>query len=394
MDKNSFMLAILHDPSLTASERDRVITLIAQELEKDIILQTKEIVQQEINKRINKTTTVKEKTYSSDKVWIHNPKEVNCFLKKFTTDPTLKFALHSWDEGDFIGGYDNFIKKITDCLNEDITYKELYFYNIALRYTLWNFLQNDGSSTAFSIPRESLQIGLRHPAGYIKKWMDSHPGKKMGEMPILEFPEQYRPIGKFNGHHLGNLSDVIDYFKHIIEFRDDDFEALLHTTFNNSDYNSHIDDSVKGLSFYAYTSVVHSYLSSISNNIRERITNGASKTVNIFVDKATNESFELHILHEGSYSKRKIDDEKLLSTGSIASWRSWKSKSYNSLLSICDYSIVSLFYSKDNTLKAYKIEYLYAGLCGKPEDIANLPTARVIEVEEAKGFEYILKFYI
>ena len=44
--------------------------------------------------------------------WTHAPGQVCDFLKKFSSDPILKFALHSWDKGDF-SSYDDFIKKIT-----------------------------------------------------------------------------------------------------------------------------------------------------------------------------------------------------------------------------------------------------------------------------------------
>lgn len=368
--ESNFISAILNDPNITPQEREKVVGLIFRDL-------------------ISEQTRYQQ---LSPDLYYHDPELVCNFLKKFSSDPILKFALHSWDKGDF-SSYDDFIKKITSCLDSDSTYKNLYHYNIGLYYTLKNFLQETGKKKEFSIPKENILIGLQHPDGVIQEWMRNNPTKKLAEMPMTEFPEEYRPKGLYNGRTIANMEELLEYFKHIIEFRDVDFAAMVYDTFSSSDFTPTIDESVNGISFYAYTGVIKSFLITVLENIKGRILQGAPKTVKIFVTNSGDKSFELHILHEGSFADKDIKDGKLLEKGNVASWRLWQPGSYNSLLSVCDYSVESRFYSTEETknLKPYRIDYLFPGLSGTTEKI---PEPRVTELEQdVKGFEYILRFY-
>ena len=394
MDKNSFMFAILNDPSLTQKDRERVISLITADIENGILEQTRQIIRDELDQKEAGQSQVKEVNEQVQKKWIHDPRVVCDFLKRFSSDPVLRYVLHSWDEGDF-DSYDSFIEKITNELKGDRTFNQLYFYNIGLNYTLKNFIL--GVDDDYSIPRENLLVGLQFPVGVIKSWMESHPGRTMAEVPMSAFPVGNRPKGLYglsNKRTIANMEQLIEYFKHLIEFRDSDFEDTIVDTFRNSDFKASVDDSVKGRAFYTYTSVVKSFLSMAFDNIRGRIQNGAPRTVRIFVTDSGDSTFELHILHEGSFALKDISDTKLLDTGVLASWRKWQNGpggNYSSLLSVCDYSIVSKFYSEGKELKSYRIDYLYPGLFGT-DDRAILPTPILLD-EEAKGFEYIMRFY-
>lgn len=393
------MFAILNNPSLTPQDRERVISLITRDIEKDLILKTQEIVREELKLSGNADNVAKQERQNPSENWRHDPQAVCDFLKKFSTDPILKYVVHSWDSNDF-KSYDDFMKKISDCLGKESTYRDLYFYNIGLNYTLRNFIENNGRRKDYYIPKENIQIGLRYPDGTIRKWMEDHPTMKMMEMPMSAFPPEYRPSEMNNGHVIANMEDLIEYFKHLIEFRDDDFEAMIYDTFGdiktgNSDFHAQIDDSVLGISFYTYARIVRSYLAIILENIKGRVQDGAPQTVRIFVENQEDSSFELHILHEGSFARKDISDSKLRYKGNVASWRLWKSGNYNSLLSICDYSVVSQFYSDDeeHALKSYRIDYLYPGLSGNIEDSDSPESKVTLLKDEAPGFEYILKFY-
>ena len=393
MDKNSFMFAILNSPSLTQKDRERVISLITKDIENELMTKTQQYIREELRQKDDPQGSAVKEDDKGKVEWAHDPALVCSFLKRFSSDPILKFALHSWDKGDF-NGYEDFIKKITSCLDSDGTYKNLYHYNIGLYYTLKNFLQETGKKKDFSIPKENILIGLQHPDGAIQEWMNNNPTKKLAEMPMTDFPEEFRPKGLYNGRAIANMEELIEYYKHIIEFRDFDFEAMVYDTFGSSDFTPIIDESVKGISFYTYTSVVKSFLVTVLGNIKSRILQGAPKTVKLFVSNSEDNAFELHILHEGSFAKKSINDRKLLYTGNVASWRLWKPGSYNSLLSVCDYSVKSQFYTSDEAkiLKSFQIDYLYPGLSGKESD--DIPEPRVTEMEqEANGFEYILRFY-
>ena len=346
MDKNSFMFAILNNPSLTQKEREKVIALITEDIEKDLMTRTKQYIRDELKQKDGGETGEAGESVRQG-AWIHNPREVCNFLKKFSSDPTLRLAFHSWDRGEF-KDYSVFIQRIVNCLNSDSTFKNLFHLNIGLNFTLREFLLNDGRKE-FSIPKENLRIGLQYPAGVIQTWMANNPEKKLGEMPMTAFPAECRPIGLYNGRGIANMEELIEYFKHIIEFRDLDFGILQ----------------------------------------------GAPKTVKIFTTDTGEDTFELHILHEGSFADKDIKDGKLLYRGNVASWRLWrKTSQHNSLMSVCDYAVQSRFYSDDesHSLKSYRIDYLYPGLVGTNSD--DIPEPRVSPMEkDADGFEYIMRFY-
>ena len=51
MDKNSFMFAILNNPSLTQKDRERVISLITQDIEKDLMTKTQQYIREELRQK-------------------------------------------------------------------------------------------------------------------------------------------------------------------------------------------------------------------------------------------------------------------------------------------------------------------------------------------------------
>ena len=54
------MFAILNNPSLTPQDRERVISLITRDIEKDLILKTQEIVREELKLSGNTDNVVKQ----------------------------------------------------------------------------------------------------------------------------------------------------------------------------------------------------------------------------------------------------------------------------------------------------------------------------------------------
>lgn len=392
MDKNSFMFSILNNPSLTPKDREKVISLITRDIEKDLMSQTRQIVREELKEKEATQQKGEQDDRSKKGIWIHDPRTVCSFLKKFSSDAILKFVFHSWDSGVF-SGYDDFINKITTSLKKEDTFKDLYKYNIGLYYTLKNFILENGKTRDFSIPKEEdrIHIGLRYPEGVIREWMKNNPNLRLAEMPMTAFPPENRPAELCE---IGNMEGLIEYFKHIIEFRDDDFTAMIHNTFRSADFSPSIDDNIQGISFYTYTSVVKDFLVVVLNNINGRILKGAPTTVKIFVDNVKDDSFELHILHEGSFADKDINDRKLRFSGNVASWCRWKGGSYDSLVSVCDYWVKSRFISDDekHSKKSYRIDYLYPGVSDYCEDDFSESTATPLE-QDAKGFEYVMRFY-
>lgn len=326
-------------------------------------------------------------TASKINSWKHSPQAVNTFLRKFSTHPVLKFAVHTWDHGEFTS-YKDFIEKIESELKSDETYKSMYYYNVGLNYSLHNFLQTN-TSTKYSswLGDFTIDVGLRYPEEEIQKWMDENSGKDIMALPLSVLPEKHRPK-RYNNKTLVNMEDVCDLFKHVIEFRDKDFERMIKNAFKSSDYVPKIDDSIEGISFYTYTPAVKDALLKIASNIRERIINGAPPDVRIFAKRLDNNNLELHVQHVGSYADCDISRSKL-EDGTIASMRLHKNQQRSSLLSVCDYSIKSRFRSDDGKLDFYEISYLYPGVEG--DDVPNVRKQKLGEIVE--GFEYILRFY-
>jgi hypothetical protein len=320
--------------------------------------------------------------------WMHSPQMVNAFLRKFSTHNDLKFAVHTWDHGHFTS-YRNFIERIESVLKSDDTYKSMYHYNVGLNYSLRNFLQIN-TETSFSswAGDYTINVGLRYPEAEIQKWMDANPGKDIMALPLDELPEFYRPKIKYNTKTLANMEDVCDLFKHIIEFRDKDFERMIKNAFKSSDYVPSIDESIKGISFYTYTPAVKDALHKIASNIRERIVGGASQDVRVFVKRIDNNILELHVNHVGSYADCEISKSKL-EEGTIANMRLHKNQQRSSLLSICDYSVRSRFISDDGNKEFYEISYLYPGVEG--DEVPEVQKKKISEGVD--GFEYILRFY-
>ena len=392
MDKNSFMFAVLNNPSLTQKERERVISLITRDIEQDLMAQTQRLIREEIKQKSGAKEDKSNGDHARQEAWIHDPRKVCDFLNKFTSDPILRNVFHSWDPS-AVKDYDDFIFKIKECLTKDKTFRDLYHYNIGLNYTLREFILNNGKKE-FSIPKEDIRIGLQYPPDVIKAWMGNNKKNKLAEMPMSAFPVEYRPKGTYGGREIANMNGLIEYVKHIIEFRDFDFEAMIYDQFTNPDFTPSIDGSVQGISFYAYTSMVKGFLVTVLDNIRRRILNGAPNKVSVFTKELGKNTFELHILHEGSFADKDINDGKLLYSGDVASWRLWQGGQYNSLVSVCDYAVQSRFYSDDgsHSLKPYRIDYLYPGIHGNSSDDIPEPRKSLME-EDAKGFEYIMTFY-
>ena len=376
MDTREFISAILNDPSLKQTERARVIELLARDFQSG-------------RERNKENRPAAPGPVAKRNEWVHDPRTVCRFLKKFSEDSVLKTTVHSWAPGDF-DGYDDFIGKIKQCLRGIDTYNDLYRYNIGLNYTVKNFLEcnkpkNPGE---FRWGGEKIRIGLQYPEGAIREWMSRNPDQNgFWSMPLDEFPQENRPVGRFGGKILSNMEEVCELFKCCIEFRDvpgKRFEDVVRKAFRNSDFNATFE-GLEGISFYTYTPAVRNALDTIAHNIKDKVSKSAK--VRIFVEQF-DDSFDLHILHVGSFSEKKTDNEKLRN-GTMAALRKHKDVSDSaSLMSVCDFAVESRFLDSDGTPKSYRIDYLYPGLEGD-----GVPAVKINKLDhDVEGFDYILRF--
>ncbi len=400
IDKNQFISAILNNPELGTKDREKVLTLLTRDIETDIKVSIRDMVREEISVASN---AGKESKAASGH-WEHAPKKVNSFLMSFSSNQSiLKYAVHSWDAGEFDGfKYDSFISSISTTLKQNEEYKKMYWYNPALYYALKDYLlTSEKDPDKFHWDKTAkIKIGLQYPSGYARKWMEENPEKQLWAMPLAEFPEANRPKGLFDNKEPVNMGDICEIFKHVIEFRDDkkDFYKLIKSMFNNSDFTVHLEEKeLKAIRFYTYTTAVSNALNRVAENIRSRIEN--AKTVKISIQDDNSESFELHIEHIGSFPDCSVTEPKLYN-GTVANMRRFpepkspskeSSSTSFSLLSICDYSIIGRFKDDNGDLVPFRFDYLYPGITADKDGSPKISIKKLDE--KIEGFKYIFKFY-
>ena len=400
IDKNQFIGAILNNKSLGVKDREKVLELLTRDIESEIKAGIRDIVKEEINSAngSNKTGSTPEQNK-----WEHDPRKVNTFLMLFSGQSILKYAAHAWDPGEF-ESYEAFASSIRTCLKQS-DFSNLYRNNVALSYALRDYLITDKKDLfEFHWDKEArIKIGLMYPSGYASKWMKKNPGQQLWAMPLSEFPEEYQPEGLFDNKQLANMGDVCEVFKHVIEFREErnDFYRFIRNFFggknskksngeSKSDFITEYNkEELKSIKFYTYTTAVWSAFNRVAENIRSRATEPSKKNVKISINNDSNDSFELHILHLGSFPDTPVDDAKL-KKGSFAGMRCHNARG-GSLLSICDYSIVGRFKDENGQLATHRIDFLYPGV--KPDKDGNPDIKKEKLDKEVNGFEYIFKFY-
>ena len=213
--------------------------------------------------------------------------------------------------------------------------------------------------------------------------MDANPGLQPASMPIYAFPKELQPKGLINGKVLSYFSDVIDIFKHCIEFRDNDLYISIRKIFKSSDHYIDRDglNTIKGRSIYTDTELVNDALRIIAGNIFQR-----AMYPNIKIDcklDALNDkkSIQLRILQVDSFSNRDINDEKIKAKNEEGDIHRIKEK----LRDLCDFAVESKF-RIGNDIRHCRINYLSSN--DNSEDIVYLND------KECEGFTYILNFYI
>ena len=178
VDKNQFIAAILNNPSLGVKDREKVLTLLTRDIETDIKAGIRDLVREELSSVAN--SSKKAGTAQEQKHWEHAPRKVNSFLMSFSNKSVLKYAVHTWDPGDFDGwNYEIFLKNIRNALKQNEIFNRMYWYNSALNYALCDYLLPvEKEQYQFHWDKESrIKIGLQYPSGYAMNWMKNNPGK-------------------------------------------------------------------------------------------------------------------------------------------------------------------------------------------------------------------------
>lgn len=340
----------------------------------------------------------------------HDPEFVSRFLHQFTEKDcqALKFTTHYWDkdsEGKY--NYDSFdafkdayLSILFDKNKSLDGYKELYPIVIkkgdsrssnnitsldVLNYRyehLWqlvrNFLVNDDATYPWG--EHKLRIGYNE---YLKKWMDENPQQQPFSMPLSSLPKELIPQKLINGKQLYDFGDVVELFKHCIEFRDDDLYKAVRTIFKSSDINVDKDllSTLKGCSFYTDTFIIKEALRKIAGNITQRSEHPNVEILCATSEEANRKRISLEILQIDSYSYRDVTDAKIDPNGNEGDLATIK----NQLRNLCDFSVESLF-KVNGVVKPLRINYLSSSF-------DHYQVIEDIDEKSCAGFKYILHFY-
>ena len=407
-----FITALLNDPKLTASDRDRIIQLIGRELEskdKDYVTEDrlKDFVTLDKLKEIMLSAsshTVDEKNDSSNShgkndygSTIHSPREIVDFLKLFSSSSSaLKYTTHAWDktsDGSFAySSYDDFMKQCEEDFyvkyRDDDKNNRIYKCNQSLYYTIQNFLfrkdYKDNQKGWWIYGKNDIKIGYSYPPNVLKKWMDDNPDKQPGAMPLNVLPKELQPI--VNKKVLGNFEEIGLLFKKEIQFRGDDLYNDIKRIFTSTEFevNGQKLESLQGIEFYTSTRQFKFALLLVKDNILARSSEHNKVEIYAEIHDESNEPekyVDICIDQLGSFSDKNINDDKLMLKGNIGQIGDIKKK----LISLCDFYIESRFKIKGKKAFA-RIEYL------KEADISKEP--KITEIESCDGFKYCFRFYL
>ena len=399
-----FITALLNDPKLTASDRDRIIQLIGKELEsksreyvtedrlKDFVTldKLKEIISLHSNSGASeKNESLDSRNKNDNGSTSHSPREIVKFLKLFSSNSSaLKYTTHTWDrtsDGSF--EYESYNKFMDACKKDFYVRDEdgnnhIYKLNQHLYYTINNFLfRKDYKDNQKGWGQYDIKIGYSFPPDMLKNWMDNNPDKQPGSMPL---PKELRPtVGK---KVLSNFEEIGILFKKEIQFRGNDLYNDVKRIFKSTDFevNPQKLETLQGVEFYTCTGLFKSALNIVKDNITVR-SNEYNK-VDIFAeihddDNESEKYVDIIVNQLESYSDKNINDEKLMLKGGMGQIADIKKR----LISVCDFSIESRFVI--NRSKAFaRIDYL------KDVDITLSP--KITEINGCNGFKYCFRFYL
>lgn len=309
----------------------------------------------------------------SDLPKMHNPKELVESLKKFSkNESALKYATHSWDAGRDLKKFENMNEFLKEAKEEyEKIGEKLKGLSKSLNALIFNFL--------FNRSVEKHGWGSANYENRIKFGWSSPELLKACNDDLTLSPEDFILPKKYqmikNGITVQKFKHVIDYFKNLIEIRDENSALVTLILDKHNKYlaqeNFVIHDikTLENKTFYTHVE----YLSKALDGIFSAILNRKQHRSISYVMKSYDDRYILEILHHESTNEYKsIKDNKLNidggDFGTIAFY----------LQNLCDWSIESKFkegfyrinfLSSDKNMKAYE------------------------EIESVEGFKHLLTFY-
>ena len=317
----------------------------------------------------------------------HLPLELVDFLKKFSEiGSPLKYTTHPWDDNNNYESFDAFVEQYSTQLNSLPYWRyggnginsKIATCNPKLFSIIKSFLCKKEIDN-YSWGKAKIKVGLL-TKGVLASWLEKNPDKSFLDMPISEFKEEKIFA---DGERIFVFGDIVDKFKNTIEYRNNNlFNTIRRATMSpDVSVNKEKLETLKGVSFYTDTSLINEALQQIILNCKGR----TDKTeLEIWAEEHMadgNKSVDVHILHLNSFSDKNIEDPKLnLKSGNLQDIK-------NLLLGLCDFYIESRFTRDGESINA-RIEYLsYKDSSGKMKPL-------VTEINDVRGFEYVLRFYL
>lgn len=270
---------------------------------------------------------------------VDSKKTIYSFLELFGKHDVLKYTTHEWER---LPNSNEYIFSDYDKFREEYSKSILIWENTITKENpeLWllikNFLLNDEGQNVWG--EHKIHIGHNI---YVSNWMKSNPGKQPFNMPLTEFPESLRP-GLINNKTLYSFNDIVELFKHSIEFRDDRLYTAVKKIFiKNKSFNLDREKltSLQGITFYTHTMKVKDAIEKIASNIFSR-----SEYPNIEISCQTKDqcgmsSIRLEILQIGSFSYKEITHPRV----SCEDENCLLAKITKQLKNLCDFAIESKF---------------------------------------------------
>ncbi|NLX66483.1 MAG: RNA-directed DNA polymerase [Bacteroidales bacterium] len=369
------------------------------------IRHNKLLINLDLNKPKIDEHTTKVILSSNEKEVLHDPTFVVNQLKKFTSDPILKWTTHFWDipqetdsDGHSLRGIEDHFTAVNSRFDEFVVIKKYnnnLWWKVIYPFIFQNKLsEKNNTEIPFKWGEYDLKVGWQYPK-LITEWTKNNydnlpPALKKTpfEMPI---PKEFitdganRKYQELFGKEIRYFGDIIQLFKREIEFREETkdfyYEVKSLAKQEISEFSVNGLESLKEFFFFTYTAPV---LKAIRRIFRMIQTRTEHREVIIECKKFTDLSFiELRIIHKNSVSNRDSEDNKITNpSGDLL-------EVVKNLISICDFEIESSF--KDGK---FRITYLSPDT--KVIKHNNQYHLRPLKqsLDSIYGFTYVLKFPI
>ena len=357
-----FLNYMLTNKKLTREQRKEISRLLMRDLSNDI------------EQKIDATS---ENTNSEGilKAKQHDVKPVFDFLHLFTEKEALKYTTHDWDKspngsGYCFANYAEFKQRYTAIIEKHNIFK----YSKELWELTKNFLFNDDGTYYWG--RQKIKIGYNK---FVQQWMEEHPDEQPMNMPMSAFPSSLRP-GLIDNRSLSSFRDVVDIFKHCIEFREEDLYDMIMDVFDRNGLRVNMEEI--SISFYTCTDKIKDALEKIAENAFNRGKKHPCIEINFFIQKGDmRDTYVLEILQVDSFPDKPITHKKVLGKDHDGAIH----QITELLLNLCDFSVESRFLDNNNQLKTYHINYLVSE--------KDIPLYYEMPSDTCRGYKSILKFY-